>query len=52
MKIKFLRDTQLDSVNYKEGDMSEVSDKRGKVLCECGICKEVKVVKPKKEGKE
>ena len=52
MKIKFLRNTQLDSINHKEGDVSEVEDKRGKVLCECGICEEVKMAKPKKDGKK
>jgi|TARA_A100001037_G_scaffold286624_1_gene295202 hypothetical protein len=52
MKIKFLRDTQLDNINHKEGDVAEVDAKRGKVLCECGICEEVKMAKPKKDGKK
>ena len=37
MKIKFLRDTQLDNINHKEGDVAEVDAKRGKGLCECRI---------------
>ena len=51
MKIKINRDTQINDVFHKDGDVVDVDAKMGKVLCECGVAKEVKVAKPKKEGK-
>ncbi len=50
-KYKLLRNTQLDGKFKKEGDIVEIPAEKGKVLCDCGVCKEIKAPKPKKEGK-